>query len=290
MVRHGGDAGVARNVHRGFDHVDDGVDREDHTHQVNRDVEGRHEGEGEEVAAHRNTGVADSGDHGDDHPDCHRTARNRDAGILHQVEGRDQNERSAAIHVDRGADREHEAGNAAVKAQVLFSRGKCHRKRTGGALREESNSKRREHALQDAQRIDPAGEKEERQHNEELQQVTRHHNGDILAEGTNDHTGFNLGGQLACKGKNTDRENEEKCADQREKEFLESEDHPEQGITAFRAGHEGESQADGNSDHQNGKHIAFKEGVQNVVRNDRQEVVVVAEGLKILRNGSGTGG
>ena len=80
------------------------------------------------------------------------------------------------------------------------------------------------------------------------------------------------------------------CADQREKEFLESEDHPEQGITAFRAGHEGESQADGNSDHQNGKHIAFKEGVQNVVRNDRQEVVVVAEGLKILRNGSGTGG
>ena len=60
MVGHRADGGVGPDVLSRLDHVDDRVDRQDDTHEAERCAEGAHEREGQEVAAHRDTGIADA--------------------------------------------------------------------------------------------------------------------------------------------------------------------------------------------------------------------------------------
>ena len=56
---HTADAGVGPDVFTGFNHIDDGVDGEDDSHDADGGADTAHERQGKEVAAHGYTGVSD---------------------------------------------------------------------------------------------------------------------------------------------------------------------------------------------------------------------------------------
>ena len=63
FVGHGADAGVGPHVFGGFNHVDDSINRKNNAHDADGRANGTHEGKGQEVTAHGDAGVADSGQH-----------------------------------------------------------------------------------------------------------------------------------------------------------------------------------------------------------------------------------
>ena len=68
-INHRTDAAVGPDVDGGLDHIDDGVDGEDESHQRYGGSDTGHEREGEEIATHRDTGIAYCRDDGDERPD-----------------------------------------------------------------------------------------------------------------------------------------------------------------------------------------------------------------------------
>ena len=109
FIRHGRYAGGRPYVLGSLHHVDDGIDRQDDAHDADGSTLSGHQREGEEIAAHGHTGIADSGDHGDDKPQQHHWQCEVSAAVLHDEERGDKDKRRAAVHVDGGADGQYEA-------------------------------------------------------------------------------------------------------------------------------------------------------------------------------------
>ena len=149
MVSHGADSCIRPNVFCRFDHIDDGVNRQDNAHDADRSSDTGHEGQGQEVASHRNTGVADGCQNGDEEPGNHRTHGQFRTTVLHEEQGRDQDEGCAAIHVDCRADRQDEARYLRMNVEALFSRGQGDRQGAGRALGEQGDGNGRSHFAED---------------------------------------------------------------------------------------------------------------------------------------------
>ena len=122
MVGHGTDSRVGPDVFGCFDHVDDGVDRQDDTHDADRRTDAGHERQSQEVAAHGDAGVADGSQDGDEEPGNHGAHGEVEAAVLHEEQGCDQDEGGTAIHVDGRADRQDEARYLGMDVEALFSR------------------------------------------------------------------------------------------------------------------------------------------------------------------------
>ena len=155
MVGHCANAGVGPNVFCGFNHIDDGVNRQDDTHDADRSADAAHQRQGEEVAAHRYACVTNSSQYGYQQPCQHGGHGQLEACVLHYENGGNQDEGSAAVHVDGGADRQYKAGNSFVNLQVLFSGSHGYRQGACGALGEQSNSDCRRHFLEYINRVQP---------------------------------------------------------------------------------------------------------------------------------------
>ena len=181
MVGHCANAGVGPNVFCGFNHIDDCVNRQDDTHDTDRSANAAHQGQGEEVAAHRYACVTDSSQYGYQQPGKHGGHGQLKACILHNENGSNQNEGSAAVHVDGGADRQYKAGNSFVNLHVLFSGRHGYRQGACGALGEQCNSDCRRHFLEYINRVQASCKQEDRQNDEELYTVAGHDNQSIFA-------------------------------------------------------------------------------------------------------------
>ena len=137
MVGHCANAGVGPNVFCGFNHIDDCVNRQDDTHDTDRSANAAHQRQGEEVAAHRYACVTDSSQYGYQQPGKHGGHGQLEACVLHYKNGSNQDEGSAAVHVDGGADRQYKAGNSFVNLHVLFSGRHGYRQGACGAFGEQ---------------------------------------------------------------------------------------------------------------------------------------------------------
>ena len=122
VVHHCGNAGVGPHVFGCFDHIDDGVDGEDDAEDGDGGTDARHQGEGEEIAAHGHTGIADGREDGDDDPEQDGAQRDGRATVLHYEERGDEDEGCASVHVDGGADGQDEAGDVLADAETLLGR------------------------------------------------------------------------------------------------------------------------------------------------------------------------
>ena len=71
ILGHTADAGVGPDVFTGFNHIDDGVDGEDDSHDADGGADTAHERQGKEVAAHGYTGVSDGSKDRNEEPDNH---------------------------------------------------------------------------------------------------------------------------------------------------------------------------------------------------------------------------
>ena len=88
MVGHGADGRIGPDVFSGFNHVDDGVDRQDDTHDADGGTDAGHERQGQEVAAHGDAGITDGSQDGDEEPGNHGADREVKAAVLHEEQGR----------------------------------------------------------------------------------------------------------------------------------------------------------------------------------------------------------
>lgn len=86
MVCHGTDTGIAPYVDSSLHHIYNGIDGEDDAEDGDRGVDARHQGEGEEVAPHGNTSIADGRDNGDKNPCEHGGPGEFDTPLLHHEE------------------------------------------------------------------------------------------------------------------------------------------------------------------------------------------------------------
>ena len=68
MIDHRADGRIRPDVFSRFDHINDGVNRQDKSHDANGGAGAAHEGEREEEAAHRDAGVSDGRQDGNDDP------------------------------------------------------------------------------------------------------------------------------------------------------------------------------------------------------------------------------
>ena len=71
LVHHGAYTTVRPYVLSRLYHINDGIDRQDDAHDADRSVHARHQGEGQEVATHWDTGIAHCRQDGDEKPKCH---------------------------------------------------------------------------------------------------------------------------------------------------------------------------------------------------------------------------
>ena len=69
---------------------------------------------------HGDSRVTDGGNDGDEEPQEDGAEGERRTAILHHKERGDENEGGATVHVDGGADREHEAGDIFADAQAVL--------------------------------------------------------------------------------------------------------------------------------------------------------------------------
>ena len=120
LVHHCADAGVGPDVLGSLYHVDDGIDGQDDSHDADRGVDTRHEGEREEIAAHRYAGIAYGGKDGDEEPENHGGPGERHAAVLHQEERGNEDESRTTVHVDGGADGQYEARHLVGYAQTIL--------------------------------------------------------------------------------------------------------------------------------------------------------------------------
>ena len=133
-------------------------------------------------------------------------------------------------------------------------------------------------------RIEAAHEEEERQNDEKLDEVAAEDDSRILAERTDDDAGLDLCRELRGKGEDSDGQNVEQRTDQREKKLLCAMERLQQHGTIFRLGHEGERQPDSCRNQHNREYVAREERLQQIVRNDRKDVVIVGKRPKLLRH------
>lgn len=283
VVGHGAYRGVGPDVFCGLDHVDDGVDRQDDAHEAHRSADGGHEGEGQEIAAHRDACIAYGSEDGDEEPGDHGAQRELIPGILHDEERGDENEGGAAVHIDGGADRQNETGDLRIDLQILFRAGQRDGQRAGGALREERHSQRRGHLTEYADRIQAAEHEDKRQHDEDLDGIAAENDEGVLAESAHDDARFDLCGELSCEGHDAHRQDEEQRADEGEEHFLRAHDDLQELRPVFRAGHEGQRKADGGGNDHDREDIAGNERLERVIRDDGQDVVVVGERFEIAQ-------
>ena len=274
LIRHGADAGVGPDVFGGFEHVDDRIDRQDEAHDFDGGAEACHEGNGQEEAAHGHAGVADGRDDGDEHPQQHGADAEGEAAVLHHEQRAHQDEGGAAVHVDGGADGEDEAGDFRVHAQAVLGRGERDGQRCGGALREEGHHHGGTHRAEDFQRVDLPGQEEQRQDDEELDGVAGEDHRRVLAQRAQDEAGAELAGELGRESGDAERERPDERLDEREEELLQPLDSLDYHALTLRIGHPGEGQADGDGDQEDGQDIPRQEGLDDIVRDDRDDVVI----------------
>ena len=284
MIRHRADAGVRPDILCRLDHIDDGIDRKDEPHDADRRADTAHERERQEVASHRYARIADSGEYCDDEPCEHGRHRKLDPRILHDEERSDQYEGCASVHVDGRADRKHEARNRWIRFKILLCRGQRDRECACRALGEESDRNGGRHFLENIDRIQSAGQEEERQDEEELDPVAGHDDERVFPERPYDDPCFDLGRELTGKSQNADRKNGEKRFDQRKEELLKTKDALQEDFAILRLRHEGKPEAEGGGDQHDSKYIAGQEWLQNVIRNDIQDVVIVGDRSQLLRH------
>lgn len=86
MVGHRAYRCVRPDIFGRFNHINDGVNRQDDAHETDGSADGTHQRQRQKVAAHGDTGIADSGEHCDEEPGNHRAQRQFKAGILHDKE------------------------------------------------------------------------------------------------------------------------------------------------------------------------------------------------------------
>lgn len=290
MVSHRADRGVRPDVFRRFHHVDDGVDREDDAHEAHRRADAGHEGKGEEVAAHGDAGIADSGEHGDEEPRDHGAHGEFKACVLHDEERRDEDECRAAVHIDGGADRQDEAGHFRIDFQILLGAGERYRQGTGGALREERDRKGRSHFAEYPQRIQAAQGEDERENEEDLDGVAAEDDESVLAERAHDDARFNLSGELSREGDDAYRQDDEERADEGKRQFLKPLNDFHQLFAVFRVGHESQREAGCRGDQHDGKDVACREGQKNVIGDDGKNVVIIRKGFEIIHRHGGLAG
>ena len=120
MVGHGCHAGVRPNIFCRLDHVDDGIDRKDETHDGDRRSYSRHQREGEEEAAHGHSGIAYCRHHRDDKPQEHDRKRELKPAVMHHEERSDEDERRATVHIYRGTDGQHKTGYTLTDSKPLL--------------------------------------------------------------------------------------------------------------------------------------------------------------------------
>lgn len=220
MVGHGTDGRVGPDVFSSFNHVDDCVDRQDDTHDADRCTDAGHERQGQEIAAHGDAGVTDGCQDGYEEPGNHGAQRKVKAAVLHEEQGRDQNESGAAVHVDGRANRQDEARYLRMDVKTLFSRSQGDRQGTGRTLGEQGDGNGRSHLAEDVNRVETAKNQENRQDDEKLDEVAAKDDQGVFAQGTDDDTGFNLCRQLCRESQDADRQNPEQGPDEGEQDFL----------------------------------------------------------------------
>lgn len=284
MVGHCANAGVGPNVFCGLNHIDDGVNRQDDTHDADGGTDAGHERQGQEVAAHGDAGITDGSQDGDEEPGNHGADREVKAAVLHEEQGRDQDESSTAVHVDGRADWQDETRYLRMDVEALFCRSQGDRQGAGRALGEQGDGNGRSHLAEDVNRIESTEDEENRQDNEELDEVAAEDDQGVFAQGTDDDASFNLCRQLCRESQDADRQNPEQGPDEGEQDFLQTQEAFQEDSAVFCLRHECQSQTDGSRDEHDRKDIARQERLEHVVRDDRQEVVVIGDFFQFLRD------
>ena len=289
MVGHCANAGVGPNVFCGFNHIDDGVNRQDDTHDADGGTDAGHERQGQEVAAHGDTGITDGSQDGDEEPGNHGANREVKAAVLHEEQGRDQDESSTAVHVDGRADRQDETRYLRMDVEALFCRSQGDRQGAGRALGEQGDGNGRSHLAEDVNRIESTEDEENRQDDEELDEVAAEDDQGVFPQGTDDDASFNLCRQLCRESQDANRQDPEQGPDEGEQDFLQTQEAFQEDSAVFCLRHECQSQTDGSRDEHDRKDIARQERLEHVVRDDRQEVVVIGDFFQFLRDAGNAG-
>ena len=290
MVGHCANAGVGPNVFCGFNHIDDGVNRQDDSHHCHGSPHAGHKREGQEIATHRHSGIPYGRDHGDQHPHRHRREVDCHSSVLQHKQGGHRDKGGAAVHVDGGAERKDKPRDPAVHSETQL--GALHRdgERGGGTLREESHKHRRIHRLEDFERIQSASHQEKRENDYHLGHVAADHHEHIFADRVEHHASRRLGGKLFGEGHDAERESPDQTADQDEKHFLRAVKPLFQHRFAVGFRHTRNGEAHGKGYQKNRKHIPFEQRLEDIVWNNREEMLSQREVAQIFRHGSRVGG
>ena len=131
-------------------------------------------------------------------------------------------------------------------------------------------------------RIQPAHQQEQRQHHEELDHVAAKHHGHILTESTHDDARRDLRRQLPREGEDAHRQDEEEGTDQGKQQLLRPIQHAHQRLPVLRLRHEGQCEAHGRRHQHHGQHVARRERLHEVIRDDREEMIVIRQRAKLL--------
>lgn len=284
MIDHRADGSVGPDVFRCFYHVDNRVNRQDDAHDADWRAGATHEGERQEIAAHGDAGVSDGREDGDDDPgdECGRGEFH--TAVLHEEEGRNQNESGAAVHIDRGANGKDEAGHFRIDFHIFFGAGERHGECPGAALCEEGDGQGPRHLPEDFEGIQPARQEEERNDEENLNEIRAHDDEGVFPERPDDDTGFNLRGELRGVGQDAERERPDEGVNEREEKFLETVNPFQQDFAIFRARHEGEREPHGGRNQHDGEDVSCQKRTKHIVRHDGEEVIVIGHRFQIRRD------
>ncbi len=249
------DAGVRPYVFRGFDHVDNGVNRQDYAKDFDWRPDAGHKREGKKIASHGDSGIADGGDDGNEEPENKRGHIERHPAVLHDKEGRYQNERSAPVHVNRAAYRQHKTGDLLFCFQVVFRGFNGHRQCCRGAFCEEGHEHGREHAAKNPDRVNFVHQQKQWQDDKELNEVSSEYHCNVFAEGAKYEPGRNLSGKLCGKSEDSERQSPDETFDHGEEDFLHAENAFQKYPYVFRFLFDGENKSDGERHKQDAKDV-----------------------------------
>jgi hypothetical protein len=243
---------------------------------VHRNVHAGQEAHREEEAAHGDPGVPDGGQGRDEDPGDERARRDHDPVVLHQVDRRDQDEGRAGVHVDRRADRKHEARDRRTDLRLFF--GAAHRdgERPRGGLREEGDRERLAHGARKTEGIDAAGEEHQRDDDQHLREVGGQHRREVGPEAADFDAALHLGEEDRNEGEDADREDLDHPGDDREEHLLNAREEGDQHL--LLAGVDGELRdrdPDRGGDEKDREDVRREEGREDVVRDHRGDEVPV---------------
>ena len=165
----------------------------------------------------------------------------------------------------------------------MFCRSQGHRKGASRALGKKGYRNGRRHFPEYLKRIESPGQEENRNHNKELDHVTANDNSRVFSQGSYNDTRFNLGRKLGSESQNTNGKNEKKSTNQGEKQLLESHDSLHKNVPVFRFWHESQTKTKGSSNHHHCQHIAGQEGLQQVIGDNAQNMVIIGKVAQFLR-------